>query len=70
MAMRGMIDMVKRPEFPVLRRAGHTLEEVANLTGVSKRSVQSVEQRHRRPSRGTGVGLRSGSSRSGRDFAR
>jgi transposase len=35
--------MVKRHEIQVLRRAGHTLVEVAKLAGVSKRSVQRVD---------------------------
>jgi transposase len=38
-----MIDMVKRHEIQVLRRAGHTLKEVAKLAGVSQSSVQRVE---------------------------
>lgn len=38
-----MIDMVRRHEIQVLRRAGHTLDEVAKLAGVSRRSVQRVE---------------------------
>jgi transposase len=37
-----MIDMLKRHAIQVLQRAGHTLEEVATLVGVSKRSVQRV----------------------------
>ena len=35
--------MLKRHEIQVLRRAGHTLKEVAKLTGVSQSSVQRVE---------------------------
>jgi len=35
--------MLKRHEIQVLRRAGHTLREVAKLTGVSQSSVQRVE---------------------------
>ena len=38
-----MIDMLKRHEIQVLRRAGHTLEDVAKLAGVSPSSVQRVE---------------------------
>jgi transposase len=38
-----MLDMLKRHEIQVLRRAGHTLKEVAKLTGVSQSSVQRVE---------------------------
>lgn len=38
-----MIDMLKRHEIQVLRRAGHTLAEVAKLAGVGQRSVQRVE---------------------------
>jgi transposase len=38
-----MIDMLKRHEIQVLRRAGHTFEEVAKLAGVSQSSVQRVE---------------------------
>jgi transposase len=38
-----MIDMLKRHEIQVLRRAGHTLEEVVELAGVSQSSVQRVE---------------------------
>ena len=37
-----MIDMLKRHEIQVLRRAGHTLTEVAHLSGVSVRTVQRV----------------------------
>jgi transposase len=38
-----MLDMLKRHEIQVLRRAGHTLKAVAKLTGVSQSSVQRVE---------------------------
>lgn len=38
-----MIDMVRRHEVQVLRRAGHSLAETAKLVGVSQRSVQRVE---------------------------
>jgi transposase len=38
-----MIELLKRHEIQVLRRAGHTLREVARLAGVSVRSVQRVE---------------------------
>lgn len=41
---KGMIDMVKRHEVQVLRRAGHTLEDVAARAGVGKRSVQRIEK--------------------------
>jgi len=34
-----MIDMLKRHEIQVLRRAGHTLAEVATLSGVSVGTV-------------------------------
>src|SRR5512145_2100383 len=37
-----MIDMLKRHEIQVLRRAGHSLAEVAKLAGVSRRSVVRV----------------------------
>jgi predicted transcriptional regulator len=37
-----MIDTFKRHEIQVLRRAKHTLAEVAKLAGVSRRSVQRV----------------------------
>jgi transposase len=37
-----MIDMLKRHEIQVLRRAGHTLTEVAQLSGVAVRTVQRV----------------------------
>jgi hypothetical protein len=38
-----MIDMLKRHEIQVLRRAGHTQEDVATRAGVSVRSVRRVE---------------------------
>jgi transposase len=38
-----MIDMLKRHEIQVLRRAGHSLVEVASLAGVGRRSVVRVE---------------------------
>ncbi len=38
-----MIDMLKRHEIQVLRRAGHTLAEVAALSGVSVGTVRRVE---------------------------
>jgi transposase len=38
-----MIDMVRRHEIQVLRRAGHTLAETAELVGVSQSTVQRVE---------------------------
>jgi transposase len=38
-----MIDMLKRHEVQVLRRAGHSLDEVARLAGVGRRSVVRVE---------------------------
>jgi transposase len=37
-----MIDMLKRHEIQVLRRAGHTWMEVAQLTGISVRSAQRI----------------------------
>jgi transposase len=37
-----MIDMVRRHEIQVLRRAGHSLTETATLVGVSQSSVQRV----------------------------
>ena len=37
-----MIEMLKRHEIQVLRRAGHSLPDVAKLAGVSVRSVQRV----------------------------
>jgi transposase len=37
-----MIDMLKRHEIQVLRRAGHTLQEVVKHSGVSQSSVQRV----------------------------
>ncbi len=38
-----MIDLLKRHEIQVLRRAGHSLPDVARLVGVAARSVQRVE---------------------------
>lgn len=38
-----MIDLLKRHEIQVLRRAGHSLPDVARRAGVSVRSVQRVE---------------------------
>ena len=38
-----MIDMLKRLEIQVLRRAGHTLAEVATLSGVSIGTVRRIE---------------------------
>src|SRR5438552_4164698 len=38
-----MIDLLKRHEIQVLRRAGHSLPDVSRLAGVSVRSVQRVE---------------------------
>jgi hypothetical protein len=38
-----MIDMLKRHEIQVLRRAGHSQIEVAGLARVSRRSVQRVD---------------------------
>ncbi len=38
-----MLDMLKRHEIQVLRRAGHNASEVAALAGVSRRSVARVE---------------------------
>jgi len=38
-----MIDMLKRHEIQVLRRAGHSLDKVAKLAGVGRRSVVRVE---------------------------
>ncbi|SRR6266849_460607 len=38
-----MLDMLKRHEIQVLRRAGHNATEIARLTGVSRRSVRRVE---------------------------
>jgi hypothetical protein len=38
-----MIDMVKRHEIQVLRRAGHEQAEVARLARVSKRTVERVD---------------------------
>jgi len=38
-----MLDMLKRHEIQVLRKAGHNTAEVASLAGVSRRSVRRVE---------------------------
>ncbi len=38
-----MIDMVTRHEIQVLRKAGHSQREVAELAGVSKRTVRRVD---------------------------
>jgi transposase len=38
-----MIDLLKRHEIQVLRRAGHSQIEVATLAGVARRSVQRVD---------------------------
>jgi len=38
-----MIDMVRRHEIQVLRRAGHEQAEVAKLVRVSKRTVERVD---------------------------
>ena len=38
-----MIEMLKRHEIQVLRRAGHTLTDIATRAGVSVRSVRRVE---------------------------
>ena len=38
-----MIDLLKRHEIQVLRRAGQSLLDVAKLAGVALRSVQRVE---------------------------
>ena len=38
-----MLDMLKRHEIQVLRKAGHNATEVAALAGVSRRSVCRVE---------------------------
>ena len=37
-----MIDMLKRHEIQVLRRAGHTWMEVARLSGVSVRTARRI----------------------------
>ena len=37
-----MLDLLKRHAIQVLRRAGHTLEEIGELVDVGKRSVQRV----------------------------
>jgi len=38
-----MIEMLKRHEIQVLRQAGHSLDEVARLAGVSRRSVVRID---------------------------
>lgn len=38
-----MLDMLKRHEIQVLRRAGHSQVEVARLAGTSERTVRRVE---------------------------
>ena len=40
-----MIDMLKRHEIQVLRRAGHTQTEIAKLAGVSRRSEEVQQSR-------------------------
>jgi hypothetical protein len=42
-----MLDMMKRHEIQVLRRAGVKQSEVAKLVGVSERTVRDVEQEPR-----------------------
>ena len=37
-----MIDMLKRHEIQVLRRAEHTYQEIATLTGVPARTVRRI----------------------------
>jgi hypothetical protein len=37
-----MIDMLKRHEVQVLRRAGHTRKEIAALSGVSVRKMRRI----------------------------
>jgi predicted transcriptional regulator len=37
-----MIDMLKRHEIQVLRRAGHTWSEVAALSGVSEKTARRI----------------------------
>jgi DNA-binding XRE family transcriptional regulator len=39
-----MIAMLTRHAIQVLRKAGHTQSEVAQLTGVSEREVRRIEQ--------------------------
>src|SRR5687767_15486369 len=39
-----MIDMVRRHEIQVLRRAGHEQSEVEQLTGASVRSIRRIER--------------------------
>ncbi len=38
-----MFDVMKRHEIQVLRRAGHSQLEVAELAGVSERTIRRVE---------------------------
>ena len=38
-----MIDMLKRHEIQVLRRAGHSQIDVARLAGVARRTVQRID---------------------------
>ena len=40
----GVFAMLKRHEVQVLRKAGHSLEDVARLTGVSERAVRRIER--------------------------
>jgi len=58
-----MIDMLKRHEIQVLRRAGHSQNDVARLAGVGRRTVQridteapvrDVDTAHEREARGIG----------------
>ena len=37
-----MLDVLKRHEVQVLRKAGHTLAEVAKISGVSEGSVRRI----------------------------
>lgn len=39
-----MLPLLKRHEIQVLRRAGHSQEEVASITGVSKRAIRRIER--------------------------
>jgi hypothetical protein len=41
---KGVLDMLKRHEIQVLRKAGHGQVEVAELVGVSERTVRAVER--------------------------